>query len=143
MVDLDASGNWARIIWYDQMAWVSTHYLAPDNPPTIAGTALPEGLSCGGTEPFWDVTLRSSGAQYSDPVTDPVTLGFQSAMAPAGRTGFPVMLTYAGSGGSVQSIIRPLICNDGMSDREFGLSADIVLQTATGTALYSGCCALR
>ena len=39
----DASGQWGQIIWQEGMGWISMRFLAPFQPATVTGTALPAG----------------------------------------------------------------------------------------------------
>ena len=44
---------------------------------------------------------------------------------------------------TLHAVIGRQSCNDGMSDREYGLSMDAVLHDPTGYRHWAGCCSLR
>ena len=47
-----------------------------------------------------------------------------------------------GSGKSITVMIRKAACNDGMSDMEFGLDTDLLIEDGGDVYMYSGCCNL-
>lgn len=48
---------WARILHGEGNGWVAVRYLQAQN-----AVETPEALFCGGTEPFWSLTLERDGA---------------------------------------------------------------------------------
>ncbi len=129
--------GWALINFGEQAGWVWMRYLAAASEQPAHGYPA----QCFGTEPFWSLKNGSEMVfeLMGEAPTSFAPVGGGTASSWSGKS-------YAlGANGSSQltAIITRESCNDGMSDRQFGLSTDIVLQTATGTALYSGCCALR
>jgi uncharacterized membrane protein len=138
----DASGNWGRIIWEDGNGWIATRFLAPDPQPMITGSGLPQGLLCGGTEPFWSVRFSRGGAVFSDIGGFTAAMNQTSAQTPQGRGAFPVALSHAGTMAASLSIIEPMACSDGMSDRDFPWRILFLISTADGQRFLSGCCQL-
>lgn len=134
--------GWGRIIWQEGNGWVALRFMEPDVVETIADTALPVGLLCGGTEPFWSIRLTGDGAVYSDisGTTHVMTLG--DARISEGRPDFPVAIRVGSESASALSIIQPQSCGDGMSDRDYGYSLVQMLRTEDGERFMDGCCNL-
>lgn len=134
-----AEGGWGRINIGERAGWVSLRYLArhPEPPPG----SFPEELACYGTEPFWGLDYSAEGVVFSTP-DQTRRLHLQSALVSPNHTRKLAIL--AGSEELFTTItITPARCNDGMSDREFGLSVSVVTRFPEGYRLYSGCCSLK
>ncbi len=138
----DATGDWGRIVWQEGTGWIAMRYLAPDPVQPIAGTALPAGLMCAGTEPFWSMQVSAGSATFSDISGAAVAMGLQGARVAEGRGAFPVQLGHAGPDGSSAALIRPGSCSDGMSDRDYPWLVDLLINTAAGGRYLTGCCHL-
>ena len=101
---------------------------------------LMQNLQCFGTELFWSVTLtdRIIYAPMDGPAFDHEVTTRTRALNRPDR--------YALRGGngthSATAIVKRHICSDGMSDAEFGLSLDLILQSRAGQVFLSGCCRL-
>jgi uncharacterized membrane protein len=130
------SGGWGLVSSGEGSGWVSMRYLVPqDGPPWYA---LQSPVRCIGTEPFWSLGLagETGAAVYSTPEGGdsfitvsarwPGSAATQSA-AVALPEGFAVI-----TGGE---------CSDGMSDRAFGLRAELFL-TGDAPQRQSGCCTI-
>lgn len=139
VMEIDPSGRWGKIIYFEGNGWIAMRFLELDPVPRIAPTTLPVGLVCGGTEPFWDVRYTADSAIFHAMSTESETIPLQSAGPALGRRGFPALLTHAGPDGFTYSLIRPQICSDGMSDRDYPWAIDYIL--GDGTYL-EGCCSL-
>ncbi len=138
----DASGKWGRIIWFEGDGWVAMRYLEPDAVALIEGSALPVGLSCGGTEPFWDITYSATGAHYSSSSVEGIDLALIGAQTAVARIGFPELLIHEQGARRMQSLIRPAEeCSDGMSDRSYPYSMELLLDGGMAGFL-GGCCYL-
>ena len=142
VIATDASGTWGRIVWQEGNGWVAMRFLQPDPVAQIAGTRLPAGLTCTGTEPFWSLKLSGTSGVYSDLNGAAFAMSLQGARVAEGRAGFPVQLGLAGGGAASTALIRPTLCGDGMSDRDYPWSVDLILNTASGGRYMVGCCQL-
>ena len=137
VVELSLSGQWARVNIAEQSGWVSLRFLKLQRVETgFAG--LPAGLTCFGTEPSWDMQLTDQGLVLAQPngrQTFPIT--FTAPLADnvnLGESGF--LFTWDAGESMVHAHILPGRCNDGMSDRVYGLHyVDTYLPNA-------GCCSL-
>lgn len=142
-------GSWGLVNSNESRGWVSMRYLARQ-PGQSWDANEPFGISpvpleCFGTEPFWSVTLSTGDTiAYASPSeADPTPqLGhFAPLWSAAGPTkrGFTARLD---NGDDLTGVITHEICSDGMSDRAYGLSIDLVRETATARWLMTGCCRL-
>lgn len=146
----DASGveviaeqdGWGRIIWQEGNGWVSMRFMEPDPVATIAGTSLPVGLLCSGTEPFWSLRLSAGHASYSDISGMTLSLALHDARVADGRIGFPLALRFSAEGAGAMSIIRAQSCSDGMSDRSYGYALTQALRAGDQERFLAGCCTL-
>ena len=138
-------GGWVRVPLAESDAWAARDALQPVEVSRLAGSALPEGLVCTGTEPFWALHLSTAGSRYEEPGAQPEPLALVSAAAADGFQRFPVLMTLMRGQTAVLAVIRPEACTDGMSDRTQPWRADVILQGSEGGAvptLRSGCCRL-
>lgn len=140
VVRLSEDAGWGLVNAGESAGWVSMHYMVRQ--PGQEGADLPARLFCGGTEPFWafeiaaDETMRFTtpdGAQAFD-ITQRITgSGYAGDLA----------LVAQGPQGRATAMIARRSCNDGMSDREFGLGLGLLLEGERSEALYTGCCTLQ
>lgn len=131
-------GKWARINIGESSGWVALRYLR-QRAAWADGT--PFGLVCGGTEPFWNLHLVSGFLEYSDMNGAAQRYREADRLRGAG-TGFADLAIIGADGGQeVAMIISPAACNDGMSDRDFGLRVQL-LRPGTSLPLVSGCCSM-
>ncbi len=140
VIDTDPSGAWGRILWEEGNGWLAMRFLAPDPVPTIAGTALPAGLQCGGTEPFWSIRLSQSGAVYSDMGGRSFAFALQGTRVAQGLQAFPVALQHAAANGRALSVIQPMLCSDQMSDRDYPYGLTVLLEADGSSEFLAGCC---
>lgn len=138
----DASGAWAEIIWEEGNAWIARRFLTPDTVDQVQGTRLPAGLLCGGTEPFWSLKLGQASAVYSDISGMTFTMPMAGSTVAEGRPDFPVAMQHGGGGNGSLSVVRPIRCSDGMSDRDYPYTLSFILQTTGGRRFLEGCCHL-
>jgi len=138
----DASGNWGRIIWNETSGWIAIRFLEQVEPRKFLETALPDGLTCSGTEPFWGLSLRAGGAFFSTPNNELISLKHRLTQVAAGRADFPISLNFDSETHVTVPIIRPAGCNDGMSDRLYPWSIDMIVQSSGQQGFLSGCCHL-
>ena len=65
---VEIRGNWARVTEIDISGWASLRYLEPIELASVGKSRLPVGLFCGGTEPFWSLSIDSAAqAKFSAP----------------------------------------------------------------------------
>lgn len=138
----DPSGRWGNIVWQEGNGWVAMRFLEAAAWPTVGASGLPTGLTCSGTEPFWTVKLSDSSGIYSDLAGGLHAMELQGSRIAEGRPRFPVQVGLAGASANATLLVRPLSCSDGMSDRTYPWSVDMVLNTADGGRYLVGCCQL-
>lgn len=138
----DASGDWGSILWEEGNGWIAMRFLAPDPVPTIAGTALPSGLLCTGTEPFWSLRMTAGSASFSDVAGANFTMSLTGAKVAEGRASFPVQLSHGGAASASVAIVQPATCSDGMSDRSYPYAVAYLINSAAGQRFIAGCCHL-
>ncbi|WP_136441975.1 SH3 domain-containing protein [Pacificoceanicola onchidii] len=134
----DESGKWGLVNSGERAGWAFMRYLEP-----MPGGAFPDHdrLSCGGTEPFWGLDLASGySAEFSSPEGTWSVQPTELLKAWGRRT--PFAFTGQSPERLVSAVITPESCNDGMSDREFGLSITMITETPGDVTVLSGCCAL-
>lgn len=118
------STQWREVRYEDVRGWVAARYVTA------------ERLECGGTEPFWGLTVSGGNAVFSSPEGPDLTM----IAGPWGRaTARPwpqaVWLQRAGAEGV--AVISRVSCSDGMSDIDFAYDMTLILPDGT---IYSGCC---
>jgi hypothetical protein len=133
----DRSGQWGQINTGEGSGWVSLAYLMYRTDVWEPG-ALPAGLTCFGTEPFWSLDATS----FSTPEAPDVPLELVSVLD-TGIFRDPRRALVATSGGRrMTATITPQACSDGMSDRAFGLGVMVVVGEGAAPALLTGCCSI-
>ncbi|MFT3974827.1 MAG: SH3 domain-containing protein [Amaricoccus sp.] len=139
VVALDASGRWGRVNAGEGSGWSAIRYLQ-EQPGVWPAGALPAGMRCFGTEPFWSLVPEGTTARLETPD------GSESFALTTLDRGHPADLNRAlllkGNGGESTVTITPQACSDGMSDRLFGLEALMVRNGPNGSQLLSGCCSV-
>ena len=116
-------GNWGQVNVAEGTGWVAMRYLtAAPAPATILG--LPAGLSCFGTEPFWDMAfLNQPNLILNTPEAESQHAILLTSPNPENmdllRLGF--LLQWQAEGRRVTAHILPGQCSDGMSDHKYGL----------------------
>lgn len=139
VVDLNPEGDWALIINGETSGWVAKRFLRRQAGQDDEG--LPDKMYCAGTEPFWSFNIEQDrSATFSEPDrnTDLESLiVVQSANNPERHALF-------GDGGDrvITSMIGRGQCSDGMSDRIYGLSVDLLVTDSEAVNVYSGCCSV-
>lgn len=132
---------WGMVNTRERTGWVPLDFLAR-RPGQWIGR-LPEPLSCFGTEPFWSLSVSSESVSIERPETVPLHFARTVTLRSRNRIGRHALVGENDLGGLVATAVNQS-CSDGMSDRAYGWTIDIVLSVA-GTAnaqLYSGCCSL-
>ncbi|MDQ2094264.1 COG3650 family protein [Rhodalgimonas zhirmunskyi] len=131
--------GWGRINVGEGAGWASMRYLARQQEDDTPGL-FPPRLACFGTEPFWSLDITPDAAKFATPEGESL-LHIQDRM-----TSRNTLRDFAVMAGSTDlfltATITPARCNDGMSDREFGLHSSAVIRFPDGYQLLSGCCTL-
>jgi uncharacterized membrane protein len=141
--EFDSTGNWARIALNERDGWVATRFLTRDDVATLGESTVPQGLICGGTEPFWTLGLYGSDARYSHPTDGDTDFAFDSIVTAEGRLGSPALLTLATEDNRViEATVSGAICFDGMSERSYGWTITMQLIAPGQRRFLSGCCQL-
>ncbi|QBY02045.1 peptide-binding protein [Rhodophyticola sp. CCM32] len=140
IVEASENGRWLRLNTGESSGWASAFYLQRMGP--IWSFGLPTSLACFGTEPFWSLERGGGQILFSD-------AGFaQSSFSeiwsgPAtGRSAAQFGALWHQDDSRIGATFRRELCNDGMSDRVFGMSTLVILQNAAGVQMLAGCCAL-
>lgn len=127
-------GKWGQINLGETSGWVSLRYLR------ARGTAAwpPARMRCFGTEPFWSFDLAgdSGKAVFKAPDVKELHVSdllFGRSMNRTDR--------FNVTGPGTTAVIAGGACSDGMSDRNFALRIDLLLQNGPPRH-YSGCCTL-
>lgn len=132
VVDVNDDQDWGLINVGEQSGWVSLAFMVRVS--TYWAGSFPEITSCYGTEPFWNLTVDDTRASFSRPDGATFTGMPMTRHPSANRTD-----RWAFLAGGATGILRQNRCGDGMSDRTFGLSLDLVLP---GSDVVSGCCSI-
>lgn len=129
--------GWALLNVGEQAGWASMRYL------TLSANQLEGGLpeSCYGTEPFWSL---SHGAYLFFDGLGEGTIRYKIVeQGVSANWNTHSFIKATSQTNSVTAIIRPAACNDGMSDRQFGFSVDVLANINGRTTLLTGCCSIR
>jgi uncharacterized membrane protein len=139
VVEADAGQAWGRVNTAEGSGWASLAYLA--RRPGQPYDAFPAITSCYGTEPFW--SLRTAGATltFEWPGEAVLTLDVTGRLAGTGRRD-RYALTAAAPDTTLTAVLMAAQCNDGMSNRIYGLAVEAVLSGGASQGLWSGCCTL-
>ena len=130
--------TWGLVNAGERAGWVSLRYLA--RRPGQWDGAFPEIAACFGTEPFWSVVRSGDAITFLTPDgSDSMTVTARSGSANR-RDRFHMIAE--GASGTVAAILRTEACSDGMSDRAFGVSVDLLLGVGPEARQLSGCCTL-
>jgi uncharacterized membrane protein len=136
-------GAWGRIIWGEGTGWVELRRLERAEVPTVPGSAVPVGLMCIGTEPFWDLRLVSESSMRLRQIDGFASVAtIMGAAASGNGAGFPAMVWGEGDGLATRLLVRPGACSDGASSRLYGWIGDVVVVAPDRESLLSGCCYL-
>ena len=139
VVAANEAGDWGRVNTGEGSGWVNLRYMSAGR-VHIDNYNLPDGLFCFGTEPFWSASNIGGALHYDTPDAPgqdmPIWIAQDSGIADDLRR----MVHMGGIGGQATAFIYPASCNDGMSDRAYGLAISVM--TAPDAPLRSGCCTL-
>ncbi len=143
-------GTWGLVNTGERSGWASLSYLARQDGQ--AG-GMPPIRQCFGTEPFW--TLDHEGAELrlstmDGPALDGLVSGRFASRSRPDRFVYRGYLRSEDAGPlEITLSLRLEACNDGMSDREYGIDIDMLVRDGDAEDglrrpfLYSGCCSIR
>lgn len=144
VVDLDKTGEWGLINVKEMSGWVSLKFMKRQGGQVEEG--LPRAFACFGTEPFWSFTVAPDlSATFEEPNangTKQTQIASLVVVPSANRTDRHALF---GDGG--EQIFTTMVghnqCFDGMSDRTYGLSIDLLVTDQGGVNVFSGCCSVQ
>ncbi len=144
-------GNWGQVNVSEQSGWVSMSYLAA-NAETRDIPAIMQAYSCYGTEPFWSLTHTPDSFVYFNGLFNETTLSFSNPQThiPSGYVPRNSILTASNDSMRMTAFVQLESCNDGMSDRRYGMSINLLIEIASPSAskidpsVYAlqGCCSI-
>lgn len=140
VVDLDKSGEWGLINVEEQSGWVSLQFMRRQAGQPDQG--LPRAFSCYGTEPFWSFEVEPNlSAMFEEP-EQKTEIDALVVVPSRNRTDRHALF---GDGGDriFTTLVGHNQCFDGMSDRTYGLSIDLLVTDEAGVNVYSGCCSVE
>lgn len=138
VVRVSEDGGWGLVNSGDTAGWASMRYLARQ--PGQDWGSFPTGLSCIGTEPFWQLALAGDGTvRFGDMLDSAGTYAPVRRIASASRPDRFAFVAGSAAAG-LTGLIARTACGDGMSEREYGFALDLLLPRPDGPVLYSGCC---
>lgn len=136
----DASGRWGLVNVGERSGWVAMRYLDYRVDVWEPG-ALPDGLQCLGTEPFWSMRPEADRLVLATPETEET--GTIIAILDTGIFRDPRRVVLAeGEDWQLTASLTAARCSDGMSDRAYGLEAMLVREDEAGASLLAGCCTI-
>jgi uncharacterized membrane protein len=131
---ISVTDGWALVNLGDGSGYASMTFLEREAGPEW--NALERPLTCLGTEPFWSLKIDPAAAVAAfstpeEPKHDLPIFGTWpgAPWAPAAALQLPVGL----------AVLSPATCSDGMSERSYGIAADLFLNGGDRQRL-SGCC---
>lgn len=139
VVALNPAGTWGLVNTAEGSGWASMRFLARQ--PRQDWGHMPDALECGGTEPFWGLSIRADGTVRLDRLGE-VDFYITRARIPASGRPDRFAIRAGNDAGEIAPIIAYAACSDGMSDQVFGLTVDFLHRSGGGETLYSGCCRL-
>jgi uncharacterized membrane protein len=137
---LSENERWGRINSGEGTGWISMRYLAREHEHGWRDGEMP--LRCFGTEPFWSmpIFLPTHHIEVHEPDHGGYELVGDAGALPT--TAFPPTLAvpFSGMHEGMAVIRENASCSDGMSDRLYGLEAQVYWRGDTSG--WSGCCSL-
>ncbi|MCV2892552.1 hypothetical protein [Lentibacter sp. XHP0401] len=134
--------NWGLVNYEEGIGWASLDFLKPVELPSDYPAV------CFGTEPFWSSGKKQYEGSPETWVTfeamgeDELNLLMKSTDGSL-SSGDTTALFAENTSEFLVALVRREICSDGMSDRVFGLSAEIVIGQGENLRHVSGCCSLK
>lgn len=144
VVQADTTGKWGLVNSGEQSGWAALRYLSPQ-PQNDWRMMHGQALDCFGTEPFWSLTLDDTARMTTPegPDTSFELLARQPAAGHSGKSGFHAVHRSSTEAESLSGTLTAQHCTDGMSDRSYGISIDLLQLRGTGQLyVLTGCCSL-
>lgn len=138
IVAVSQNGRWGQVNHEEGTGWVSLRYVSL----TQDASSLPSALFCFGTEPFWNAKIEPNKLTFSSIETPKTSETMSDWLPSANLTGKMAMLGTAGHPAASGVVVTRQMCSDGMSDRAYGYSIDLMKRTSEQQFLVSGCCSL-
>lgn len=129
--------TWGYVATGEGMGWASLNYLV--RKPGQWDGQYPAFTSCSGTEPFWSLRREGDIVTFDglDLPSSSKAIEFrESALGHRGRHSFLA--------GDMVGVLSNEMCNDGMSDLEYGWELNLILLSGEAdNRHYQGCCSIR
>jgi uncharacterized membrane protein len=140
VVRLSDDQRWGLVNSGDFAGWVSMRYMARH--PGQDWGVMPKNVYCRGTEPFWSFgVFDDDTARFDAP---DIQRDYDiSARVPGIAFPGDFAVVAEGMDGRATAVISQGSCNDGMSNREFGMTVGLLLERFAPEVLYIGCCTLQ
>ncbi len=142
---VEAQGQaWGRVHASDGDGFVSMKFLEPISVSMVGTTDVPDGLTCGGTEPFWNATITNQkGLAFATMDGESFDLPLRTSQAAIGRNHRFAVVAGKDQSRATAMLGRNEQCSDGMSDRNFSWRIDLLVERdGNAPELYEGCCSL-
>ncbi len=139
VIGLSEDRRWGLVRTEERVGWSSMRYLEAERSDSwIDGR---QSLNCMGPEPFWTVHLSLPGnaASYDSLAEGAMTFTTDAPDLPRTRGPYTLAVPFTGPRNGMVTI-RNAVCDDGMSDRLYGLEAQVYWRGRTEG--LSGCCML-
>lgn len=102
----------------------------------VAGLAHAD-LKCGGTEPFWNLTIGSHTAAYEDMEGKNVQFGTVTVQDARGiKPGIVRKYDFKNAQSTADAVVLKQSCSDGMSDVTYPYAITLTIMKT----VFSGCC---
>jgi len=134
-------GNWGQVNLREGSGWVALRFMQVEDASLYE--ALEFDASCFGTEPFWSLDVDNGTRMHWRPIEGNEQTYLAGVLR--GISQSPGQYWMAGSAGhhdQIHLLMTRGACNDGMSDRNYGLRAVVTLMSDDPRG-YAGCCSLQ
>ena len=147
VIATNVAGTWGLVNTGEGSGWVSLAFLTRQSGQRAG--LVPDVRQCFGTEPFWNIKIDPPRAAFSSQDAesrDGVISGLYRSRNRRDRFVFAGAFFPDDFGVlDMELILRTEACSDGMSDRAYGISADLFMSGSTNPdahQLLSGCCSI-
>ncbi|UWQ24782.1 SH3 domain-containing protein [Leisingera aquaemixtae] len=149
VVAADGSGTWGLVNSGERSGWAALRFLTQD-PRDDWRKRQKQALNCFGTEPFWSLALDETPnlTTPGGPEMPFVLLAREPGSNHSGKSGFHAVRQGDGNVSHTEPValsgtLTAQQCSDGMSDRTYGISIDLLqLRGAGQLDVLTGCCSL-
>lgn len=129
----DKNFSWGMVNIGGRSGWASLRFLA--RRPGRWHGSYPDFAWCGGTEPFWSLTRTDTQIKLARIDDNDIVAAL---LWERGSLNNPERLAFRAEG--ITGVLSLQACSDGMSDMEFGIELNLILDGEV--MLYHGCCSL-